>query len=76
MSEFDRQDQECFTMVHGNPRRRGVIRTVGYIVPEQEARQLAYTQARSQRSSGWAGLVMMAVVTLAVIAVTVAAMVG
>jgi len=49
MSENEKLDQELFRMVHNNPRRQGVTRTVGIIVPEEDARCFAAYKAGCQQ---------------------------
>lgn len=48
MSEFDRENQEVFSMVHNNPRRSEILRDVGVIVPMQKARDFAAYEAASK----------------------------
>jgi len=67
MSEFDRENEEVFSMVHNNPYRAGVKRMVGYIIPAEQAQRLAVMEACESRDStrGMIGL------CLAALAVTV-----
>lgn len=59
MSQFERENNECIRMVQDNRRRREVMTTVGYIVTEEEARELVASRAGSSqaRSSGWDALI-------------------
>ena len=75
MSEFDKQDAEVIGMVNANPRRRGVIRDVGYIVTREQAEQMAVAMAARKRSS-WKDTVAMAIAALVVVLTTVAALAG
>ncbi|MGM9627285.1 MAG: hypothetical protein ACI3V4_04230 [Faecousia sp.] len=73
MSEFDRENEDVFQIVHDNPRRRGVIRDVGYIVNRDVAERFAaYEAAQKRRGGDWVGPVVMILGTIAVIAMTVA----
>ncbi len=67
MSEFDRQNEEVFAMVHNNPYRTGVKRDAGYIITAEQAERLAVleTSERKGQCSGVIGL------CLAALAVTV-----
>lgn len=76
MSEFDRQNEEAFSLVRENRRRCDVAPVIGYIVTEQQAMKMAVDQARSQHTGVWTGPVMMAIATVATIILTVAALVG
>lgn len=49
MSEFERQDQEVFSLVRENRRRSGITETVGYFVPEKDARDFAIYRAGKRR---------------------------
>lgn len=40
MSTFERETDDVLEIVHRNPNRRGITQTIGYIVTEDEARQL------------------------------------
>lgn len=75
MSEFDRQNEDVFQIVHNNPRRRGVSRTIGYIVPQEQAEQFAAFEAIQQRSVRY-GHITMFMALIVVIGVTIAALVG
>lgn len=76
MSEFDRQNEEAFSLVRENRRRCDVAPVIGYIVTEQQATKLAVDMARSQKPGVWMGPVMMAIATVATVILTVAALVG
>lgn len=49
MSEFEREDQEVFSLVRQNRRRSGITETVGYIVPEKDVREFVAYRAGRQR---------------------------
>lgn len=66
MSEFDRQNEDVFQIVHDNPRRRGVIRTVGYIVSREQAERFAAFEAAQKRGDRH-GLIMMVLAVIAVL---------
>ena len=74
MSEFDQQDEEVFSIVHGNPRRRGVTRSVGVIVPYEQAVRFAACEAAQKRGGSWVGGACILIPALAVIAATAAAL--
>lgn len=72
MSEFDKQDQDVFQIVHDNPRRRGVIRDVGYIVNQDVAEQFAaYEASRKRRGPGFQTAACMVLAALLMVAVAV-----
>lgn len=75
MSEFDRENEDVFAIVHDNPRRRGVVREVGIIVPVEEARRYAAYQAGRKSGGQWQGAAFMVIAVLAVIGMTVAALI-
>ncbi len=56
------------------PRRQGVTRTVGIIVPEEDARCFAAYKAGCQQGGKWQGIAMTIIATIAVIGMTVAAL--
>lgn len=71
MSEFDLQDQEVISVVHNNPRRAGVLREVGVIVPKKRAEDFASFEASRKRD--WIANAVLAVAAVLVfIAGTVA----
>lgn len=54
MSDFERETDQALALVHGNPRRNGVISTIGYIVTEDQAREMLKKRTIYQsRSAGW-----------------------
>ena len=76
MSEFDRENEDVFQIVHDNPRRRGIIRDVGYIVPMKQAQSYAaYEAAQARNGRGIGSLILAAIGLLAVVTVTVLALV-
>lgn len=76
MSEFDRENEDVFAIVRDNPRRRGVVREVGIIVPAEEARRYAVYQASRKSGGQWQGAAFAGLAVLAVIGMTVAALLG
>ena len=77
MSEFERENEEVFQIVRDNPRRRGVIRDVGYIVSRDAAERFtAYEAAQKRRGGmGFKYIALMCLVALAVICITIAGMI-
>lgn len=67
MSDFDRENEEVFTIVHNNPYRTGVKQTVGYIVPAEQAERLAAQEA-VEKKSDVGGLIWLCLVALAITA--------
>ena len=75
MNEFEKQNAEVFAMVHGNPRRSGVLTDIGVIVPMKQAQSYAaYEAAQARNGSGIGSLILAAIGLLAVVAVTVLAL--
>lgn len=76
MSEFEKQNAEVFAIVHDNPRRSGVLTEIGYIVPMKQAQSYAaYEAAQARNGRGIGSLILAAVGLLAVVTVTVLAIV-
>lgn len=75
MSEFDRENEDVFAIVRDNPRRRGVTREVGVIVPVADAKCFAEYQAGRKRGVDWQDAAFMVIAVLAVIGMTVAALI-
>lgn len=77
MSEFDRENEDVFQIVHDNPRRRGVIRDVGYIVNRDAAERFAAYEAAQKRRGGmvFKYIALMCLVALAVICITIAGLI-
>jgi len=72
MSTFERENNEVFQMVRQNHHRSGVCQTVGYIVTEDEARQLVklgQKQELNLRELAFAALAVMAIAVTAIVAV-------
>lgn len=79
MSEFDieveRQNWEVFSIVHNNPRRRGVIRDIGVIVTNDQAQRFAAYEASQSRAGGGIGsLILVALALLAMVTAVVVAL--
>lgn len=57
---MSREDREVISMVAENRRRSQITRTVGYIVPEREAHEIAVQRARAAQneSDGISGIVL------------------
>lgn len=77
MSEFERENEDVFQIVRDNPRRRGVIRDVGYIVNRDAAERFAaYEAAQKRRGGMWFKYIaLMCLVALAVICITIAGLI-
>lgn len=74
MNQFDMENEQAFQIVHNNPRRRGVIRDVGYIInTEQAQRFAAYEASQKRQDSDWRGPVMLIIATLMIIGLAVTA---
>lgn len=75
MSEYDKQDADVIGMCNWNHRRSNITTTIGYIVPKEQAERIAYEAAQKKNGRDWVGPVMMILGVIAVIAMTVAAIV-
>lgn len=75
MSDFERETDQALALVHSNPRRDGVITTIGYIVTEEQAREMA--TRRTEHRSRNTGLDMLIVFLIClVLAATGVAVLG
>ncbi len=72
MSDFDRQNEEVFSILHENHARQGVTTTVGYIVSQEQAERLSVLEAQRNKGGGLGGMIVMLLTALAVIAAAVA----
>lgn len=73
MNEFDRQNEDVFSLVRENRRRSDLAPVIGHIVPQQEVQELAVKKATGNRADGIGALVLLAaqlfvLVTVAVVA--------
>lgn len=76
MSAFDRQNEDVFALVRENRRRSDLAPVIGYIVPMKQAQSYAaYEAAQARNGSGIGSLILAAVGLLAVVTVTVLALV-
>lgn len=75
MFEISQEDRDVMTMCHENRRRSEMTTTIGYIVPKEQAERIAYEAAQKEHGRDWVGPVMMILGVIAVIAMTVAAIV-
>ena len=77
MSEFERENEEVFHIVRANPRRRGVIRDVGYIINQEQAQRFAAYEAAHKRRGGmgFKYIALMCLVAFAVICITIAGLI-
>lgn len=65
MSAFERETDDVLTIVHSNPNRRGITQTIGYIVTEDEARQLVAEKTHHTMSGFDAAIILLCCLTLA-----------
>lgn len=73
---ISKEDMEVIGMFRENRRRSGMTTVVGYIVPASQAEDFArFRASEKHRDGGVAGTVMMAMGTLAVIAMSIAALI-
>ena len=73
MSEFDKQNEDVFSLVRENRRRSDLAPVIGYIVPQKEPQKLAAEKAVGNRADGAGVLLLIAaqlfvLVTAAVVA--------
>lgn len=72
MSDFERADHDVISMVNENRRRSGITRTVGVIVPVDEARKMIVGAAtRTNDNTGAGSLALMALALFVIVVVTV-----
>ena len=69
MSTFERENNEVIRMVRQNHHRSGVCQTVGYIVTEEQARQLVKRGQKQELNLRELVLTAVAVIAIAVTAV-------
>lgn len=72
MSNFEKENQEVIQMVRQNHERSAICQTVGYIVTEDEARQLVkrgQKQELNLRELAFAALAVVAIAVTALVAV-------
>ena len=74
MSDFDRENENFFQEIHRNHRRSNATRVVGYIVPQQEAREMAVERAVRSKADGAGALFLFAVQLFVLVAVAVVAL--
>ena len=60
MSEFDRQNEDVFSLVRENRRRSNLAPVIGYIVPQKEAQELAVKKMVGNRADGAGTLLLIA----------------
>lgn len=68
MSNFEKENQEVMQMVRQNHHRSGVCQTVGYIVTEEQARQLVKRGLKQELNLRELVLTAVAVIAIAVTA--------
>ena len=72
MSTFERENNEVIQMVRQNHHRSEVCQTVGYIVTEEQARQLVQQNRRQElnlRELAFAAVAVVAIAVTAIVAV-------
>ena len=74
MSEFDRQNEDVFALVRENRRRSDLAPVIGYIVPQQEAREMAVEMAVRRKTDGAGVLFLFAVQLFVLVAAAVVAL--
>lgn len=75
MSQFDHETNEVIALVNENHRRSQITRTVGVIVPMEEARQMAVQTAIAAQDTGSiAGVILPILSLFAAVAVGVIAL--
>ena len=76
MFEISQEDRDVMNMCHENRRRSSLTTVVGYIATQEQAMEYAAIKAAKKRRGGdWVGPVVMILGTIAVIAMTLAAIV-
>ena len=74
MSEFDRENEDVFSLVRENRRRSDLAPVIGYIVPQKEAQEMAVKMAVRNRSDGAGVLILFAAQLFVLVAVAVVAL--
>ena len=74
MSEFDRQNEDVFSLVRENRRRSDLAPVIGYIVPQKEAQELAVRKAVGNRADGVGTLLLIAAQLFVLVTATVVAL--
>lgn len=72
---IDKEDRDVIEMCNWNHRRSNLTTPIGIIVPVDQAWKIAADDAVQQHSGDLRGVAVMVIATLAVICVTVAALV-
>ena len=74
---IDQEDREVMAMCHEHRHTTGITTTIGYFVPQEEARQMAVEKAIRERKRGeLISAAMTGIAMLALIAMTVAGLLG
>lgn len=74
MSEFDKQNEDVFSLVRENRRRSDLAPVIGYIVPQKEAQELAVKKAVGNRADGAGVLLLIAAQLFVLVTATVVAL--
>ena len=74
MSEFDRENEDVFSLVSENRRRSNLAPVIGYIVPQKETQEMAVKRAVRNKADGAGVLFLFAVQLFVLVAVTVVAL--
>ena len=71
---IDKEDRDVIEMCNWNHRRSSLTTTVGYIVPQKEAQEMAVERAVRSKADGAGVLFLFAVKLFVLVAVTVVAL--
>lgn len=74
MSEFDRENEDVFSLVRENRRRSNLAPVIGYIVPQKEAQEMAVERAVGNRADGAGVLILFAAQLFVLVTATVVAL--
>ena len=74
MSEFDRENEDVFSLVRENRRRSDLAPVIGYIVPQKEALEMAVEGAARSKTDGAGVLILFAVQLFVLVTATVVAL--
>lgn len=74
MSDFDRQNEDVFSLVRENRRRSNLAPVIGYIVPQNEAQELAVKKMVGNRADGAGALLLIAAQLFVLVAAAVVAL--
>lgn len=76
MTEYEKADLDVIRMCNEHKRRSDITTTIGYTVPREEAMEYAaITSAQKRGEIGYKGITLMILAILAVICITIAAII-